>query len=86
MSDFDDFLERIENERADADYAALHSSEAGVTLSLADCDELAKLLTSAFGPLLMGNREPDLAEKLTLLASAFEGEGGGLQDDNGVPA
>lgn len=72
-----DLIERIENARSDADYYATRGEDdmSGVTLSRADCTEIGRILTEAFGAILMGKRDPELAEKIAIIAGAFEGEG-----------
>lgn len=71
----EDLLERIENSRSDADYFAARGDQdkALVMLSLADCAAIGELLTKAFGAVLVGKRDPALADNLALLGSAFEG-------------
>lgn len=75
----DDLIERIDNARGDADYWVKEGKpeKAVVTLSLDDCDMLGKFLTEAFGAVMMGKQDMTIADKLAVLAGAFEGE----QDD-----
>lgn len=79
----DELLERIEASRADADWAVRYGKDHDhrVHLSREDCDEIAAILTKAFGVCLTGKRDPDLADSLALLSGAFEGDGDNTHDD-----
>lgn len=72
----DELIERIENARSDADYwfGRGDLEKATVTLSRDDCAAISKLLIDAYGCTLRGWRDTGVADNLSRLAWALEGE------------
>lgn len=70
----DDLIERIENARDDAAYWAKQgkADKAVVSLSLEDCAQIGALLTKAFGVILTGKRDTEVADRLAILGGAFQ--------------
>lgn len=80
----DDFIERLENARTDADWAATRgrhtNGEDQIMISREDCTAIGDFLTQVFGLVLLGKRDPDIADKIAILGGAFQGNS---EDDDG---
>jgi len=71
----DDLIEKIENARDDAEYWRKQGKDdkAVVPLTLEDCAQIGALLTKAFGVIMTGKRDTEVADRLCILGGALKG-------------